>query len=68
MPNELRPGYPIRTERLLLRPLTGADTDALLAYRSVPEVCRYVPFEPMDREVIAERLATHWARTELAGP
>jgi RimJ/RimL family protein N-acetyltransferase len=29
----LRPSYPIRTERLLLRPLTDADADALLAYR-----------------------------------
>lgn len=69
MPNpgepELRPEYPIRTERLLLRPLTVNDADALLAYRSRPDVCRYVPFEPMDRQVIDERLATHWARVAL---
>jgi RimJ/RimL family protein N-acetyltransferase len=62
---ELRPAYPIRTERLLLRPLTADDTGGLLAYRSLPEVCRYVPFEPMTREVINERLATHWARTTV---
>ncbi|HEX5596569.1 MAG TPA: GNAT family protein [Micromonosporaceae bacterium] len=61
----LRPQYPIRTERLLLRPLTADDVDALLAYRSRPDVCRYVPFEPMTREVINERLATVWARHEL---
>jgi RimJ/RimL family protein N-acetyltransferase len=61
----LRPVYPIRTGRLLLRPLTVDDVDALLAYRSRPDVCRYVPFEPMDRQVINERLATHWATTEL---
>lgn len=61
----LRPDYPIRTERLLLRPLTGADADDLLAYRSIPDVCRYVPFEPMDRNTIADRLATDWARTAL---
>jgi RimJ/RimL family protein N-acetyltransferase len=61
----LLPTYPVRTERLLLRPLTAADTDALLAYRSRPDVCRYVPFEPMDRRVIAERLATLWAGTGL---
>ncbi len=61
----LRPAYPVRTERLLLRPLTGKDVDALLAYRSIPEVCRYVPFHPMTREVIHDRLATQWANTEL---
>ena len=62
---ELRPAYPIRTERLLLRPLSADDTDALLAYRSLPEVCRYVPFEPMSRQGITERLGTYWARTAL---
>jgi RimJ/RimL family protein N-acetyltransferase len=62
---ELRPDYPIRTERLLLRPLTAGDVDALLAYRSRADVCRYVPFEPMDRSVIEERLAGQWASTAL---
>jgi RimJ/RimL family protein N-acetyltransferase len=61
----LRPAYPVRTERLLLRPLTTDDVDALLTYRSRPDVCRYVPFEPMDRPTINERLATMWADTEL---
>jgi RimJ/RimL family protein N-acetyltransferase len=62
---ELRPEYPIRTERLLLRPLTIGDVESLLAYRSRPDVCRYVPFEPMDRQVIGERLAAQWASTAL---
>jgi RimJ/RimL family protein N-acetyltransferase len=62
---ELRPDYPIRTERLLLRPLTLDDVDALLAYRSRPDVCRYVPFQPMDRRVVEERLAGQWALTAL---
>ncbi|GAA3769215.1 GNAT family protein [Plantactinospora mayteni] len=61
----LQPAYPVRTQRLLLRPLTAADVDALLAYRSRPDVCRYVPFEPMTRDVITERLATLWANTDL---
>nr|WP_067510535.1 GNAT family N-acetyltransferase [Actinoplanes sp. TFC3] len=55
----------IKTERLLLRPLTSADTEALLEYRGREDVCRYVPFEPMTAEVIAHRLATQWATTEL---
>jgi RimJ/RimL family protein N-acetyltransferase len=61
----LLPDYPIRTERLLLRPLTVGDVDALLGYRSQPDVCRYVPFEPMTREVVLGRLATQWAATGL---
>ena len=64
-PMALRPAYPIQTSRLLLRPLTSADTDDLLEYRSIPEVCRYVPFLPMDRAAVAQKLADAWARTEI---
>lgn len=64
-PFELRPRYPIGTPRLSLRPLRRDDVDALLAYRSRPDVCRYVPFDPMDRGAVEERLATDWARTAL---
>ncbi len=62
---DLRPAYPIRSTRLLLRPLVASDTAALLSYRSLPEVCRYVPFEPMDAGVIADRLAQTWSRTTI---
>jgi RimJ/RimL family protein N-acetyltransferase len=62
---ELRPVYPIRTSRLQLRPLTLADVDALVGYRSLPEVCRYVPFEPMGAETVTARLGTLWANREL---
>jgi RimJ/RimL family protein N-acetyltransferase len=64
-PRPLRPRYPLRSERLLLRPLTISDADALHAYRGREDVCRYVPFEPMSREDITERIAVQWARTEL---
>ena len=47
----VRPGYPVRTERLLLRPLTVADAGALLACRGRDDVSRYVPFEPMVRRL-----------------
>lgn len=47
----------------MLRTVTAADTDALLAYRSLPEVCRYVPFEPMTADDIAARLAGLWSPT-----
>lgn len=66
-PPALRPCYPVTTPRLLLRPLTPADADGLLAYRSLPDVCRYVPFEPMTRDELLERIASRWTRTELTG-
>ena len=53
----LKPDYPIETERLLLRPLEAGDVEALHAYQSRPDVCRYIPYEPRSREAIAERLA-----------
>jgi RimJ/RimL family protein N-acetyltransferase len=56
----------LNTERLRLRPLTAADTDALLSYRGDAEVCRYLPFAPMDEAEIARRLETQWFRTTLA--
>ncbi len=61
----LRPRYPVRTQRLLLRPMRETDVDALVAYRSLPEVCRWVPFEPMTAEVVRERLHGVWSRTVL---
>lgn len=67
LPRSLRPRYPILGERVLLRPLTRKDTGALLAYRSREDVCRYVPFSPMTRADITERLMGPWAGTELTG-
>lgn len=61
----LRPSYPVCTDRLLLRPLTEADTADLLEYRSRPDVCRWVPFEPMDADAIASRMHDVWAGTTL---
>jgi RimJ/RimL family protein N-acetyltransferase len=64
-PGLLRPSYPVRTERLLLRPLVPGDADAMLAYRGRLDVSRYVPFEPMTRDDILSRIAGQWSRTEL---
>ncbi len=53
------PEYPIRTERLLLRPYTHGDVDALYAYQRLPEVHRYLYTEPRTRAeveaIVAER-------------
>ncbi len=61
----MTPAYPIRTERLLLRPLVQTDRDDLLAYRSDPQTCRYVPFPPMDLAEIDRRMAGMWSTRDL---
>ena len=53
----LRPEYPIRTQRLVIRPLVHTDVEAMAAYQSLPEVCRYIPYEPRGAEVIGARVA-----------
>ncbi|WP_019634570.1 GNAT family N-acetyltransferase [Actinomadura atramentaria] len=46
----LRPRYPLRTRRLLLRPFEPGDLDGLYAYQSLPDVTRYLTWEPRTRE------------------
>ena len=53
----LAPDYPLLTERLALRPLAPGDADAVHAYQSREDVCRYIPYSPRSREEIAARLA-----------
>ncbi len=61
----LAPDYPVATARLRLRPLRSTDAQALHAYRSLPEVCRYVPFTPMTLELITERIEGAWSATTI---
>jgi RimJ/RimL family protein N-acetyltransferase len=55
---------PIRTERLTLRPVEPGDVDAMHAYKSQPDVVRYVPHGPLSRDEVVEWIATR-ARTDL---
>lgn len=55
------PAYPLLTERLLLRPLTPADAEPMLAYKSDAEAVRYVPYGQLTLPEIEERIATRWA-------
>lgn len=65
---QLSPDYPVVTERLALRPFTVDDIDAMLAYRSRPDVCRYLPFEPQSRAALLKRMSTPaFSRIELTG-
>lgn len=46
----IKPHYPIITFRLLLRPFTDADLDALFAYHSLPEVAQFLYWHPRSLE------------------
>lgn len=48
---------PITTERLVVRSFRPGDEDEVLAYRSVPEVVRYIPGDPKTREEVADLVA-----------
>ena len=50
--------YPVRTTRLLLRPLNDDDVEDVVAYRSRSDVCRWVPFDPMSRTEVLDRIRT----------
>ena len=52
----LRPGYPIETERLILRPFEPGDLDDLHAYQSRPDVARYLMWDARNRSQAAESL------------
>jgi RimJ/RimL family protein N-acetyltransferase len=52
----LRPDFPISTKRLLLRPFAESDLDDVHAFQSLPEVARYLYWEPRDREQVRQAL------------
>jgi RimJ/RimL family protein N-acetyltransferase len=55
----------LRTERLVLRPFTDADFDALYAMRSSPEVARYLYWDPQTEAQVRETLATKRKRLSI---
>eukprot|EP01035_Chromulina_nebulosa_P013237 gene13237-17594_t len=46
MTEELKPWFPIRTDRLLLRPFTQGDFDAVHAYANDKAVIRFMDWGP----------------------
>lgn len=60
-----RPAGPFNTERLLLRPFTPDDLDALHAMFGHAEVTRYLDHEPRSREATAELLGRISAMTAI---
>ena len=49
----LYPAYPLQTERLILRPFTRGDVDAVFNYRRREDVARYLFDTPLSREECA---------------
>ena len=62
---KLAPVYPVRSARLLLRPLTEADVDDLVEYRSILEISRYVPFQPQSAADVLARINGVWRQQTL---
>jgi RimJ/RimL family protein N-acetyltransferase len=52
----LRPDYPIKTDRLILRAFTEGDLDALHTYHQLPDVTRFLMWPPRSREETARSL------------
>jgi RimJ/RimL family protein N-acetyltransferase len=59
----LRPTYPIETKRLLLRPMLAGDAEAIYAYLSREDVCRYLLHPPRTFGEVEDRIAA--SQTEL---
>ncbi len=60
--------YPVRTQRLELRPHREGDLDDLLEFHSLAEVVRYVPWPVRDREQTRVALETKLAQDALRAP
>ncbi|MET1075370.1 MAG: GNAT family N-acetyltransferase [Umezawaea sp.] len=62
----VRPDFPITTERLVLRPFTPDDLDALHSWESRPDVARFLYWEPRTREesaaALARKVASGWPK------
>lgn len=63
----LLPTPTLRTARLLLRPFTEADTDAILALHSSPRVLRYWDSPPWKERARAERFIAACKQMEREG-
>jgi RimJ/RimL family protein N-acetyltransferase len=62
----LRPDYPLRTARLILRPFAVGDLADLYAIQSLPEVARFLYWEPRDLDQARHALDAKVRQRELA--
>lgn len=65
-PDDVRSAYPLRTERLVLRPVRAADIDPITAYRNDPEVSALQDWDlPYPRERAEALVADHADRLDV---
>ncbi|GAA3891047.1 GNAT family protein [Leifsonia kafniensis] len=57
--------HPIRTDRLLLRPLTENDIDDVFAYQSIPEVVEFLPWPLRNHEESREHTLERAGFTQI---
>ena len=60
--------WPLRTPRACLRPVTPEDVDAILVYRSRPDVAEFLSRGPLDRDGVVQRIAGDIAAGEPDHP
>jgi RimJ/RimL family protein N-acetyltransferase len=60
--------YPLRTERLLLRPHTLGDLDDLVVFHSDPDVTRYIPWPVRNREQTLDVLTVKLGQASATSP
>lgn len=60
--------FPLRTDRLQLRPHREADAAALARIYGQPEVARFLLDDPWSEDVAREKVADRVKRTDLTGP
>jgi RimJ/RimL family protein N-acetyltransferase len=71
MTEDLKPWFPLRTERLLLREFAPADFDDVHAYAEDPEVCRFMDWGPNTAAATREYMdckrseQAQWPRDEV---
>ena len=68
MPSPVQPSYPIRTERLSVRPVTMDDLAAIHSYRSNPTVALYLPHEAHSRDDTEALLVKMTEQSALSEP
>jgi len=61
----LKPDYPLRTERLIIRPFNLGDLYDLHAFHSLPEVARYLYWEARDLDQTRQALEDKILRSAL---
>ncbi|MBP6684274.1 MAG: GNAT family N-acetyltransferase [Leucobacter sp.] len=60
--------FPLRTERLSLRPHQSEDAAALQRIYAIPEVARFLLDEPWTSEMAAEKVAERIPKVDIDGP